>query len=308
MGIFLIVICVLLDGTMSVKICGNIKPVITLWSTRWCHIIIMTKQNSSDDLFIVPFHQTVEPVDQLLQCVDPAKDRELWVKDNKTGEIRPVDMEIWAQHCRRIMSKHWLHSGICTAWSSCDSWQSEGQSVSQIPLRSKVTVSGEITWAMNDDVTEQKVSVCAAWCHAEVAGITKDQEASGEHFTPVNVEKLYVVPWRNAAILLLLYEVSLWEHMTQQMLLSKMHSYLRVFYFCASETHYQTTTMLTQVVPPEFCTLCLCSPFSHPLATVVSFFLNVLSASEKKTAMITYYIRHSSLLGKINHLTISDFY
>nr|XP_023693012.1 growth arrest-specific protein 7 [Paramormyrops kingsleyae] len=37
---------------------------------------------------------TVEPVDQLLQNVDPAKDRELWVKDNKTGEVRPVDMEL----------------------------------------------------------------------------------------------------------------------------------------------------------------------------------------------------------------------
>uniref|UniRef100_A0A3B4VM28 Growth arrest specific 7 n=1 Tax=Seriola dumerili TaxID=41447 RepID=A0A3B4VM28_SERDU len=37
---------------------------------------------------------TVEPVDQLLQNVDPAKDRELWVKENKTGEVRPVDMDI----------------------------------------------------------------------------------------------------------------------------------------------------------------------------------------------------------------------
>uniref|UniRef100_A0AAQ5ZNG4 Growth arrest-specific 7a n=1 Tax=Amphiprion ocellaris TaxID=80972 RepID=A0AAQ5ZNG4_AMPOC len=37
---------------------------------------------------------TVEPVDQLLQNVDPAKDRELWVKENNTGEVRPVDMDI----------------------------------------------------------------------------------------------------------------------------------------------------------------------------------------------------------------------
>uniref|UniRef100_A0A667WGX7 Growth arrest specific 7 n=1 Tax=Myripristis murdjan TaxID=586833 RepID=A0A667WGX7_9TELE len=37
---------------------------------------------------------TVEPVDQLLQSVDPAKDRELWVKEHKTGEVRPVDMDI----------------------------------------------------------------------------------------------------------------------------------------------------------------------------------------------------------------------
>lgn len=38
--------------------------------------------------------QTVEPVDQLLQSMDPAKDRELWVKENKTGEVRPVDLDI----------------------------------------------------------------------------------------------------------------------------------------------------------------------------------------------------------------------
>ncbi|XP_054907863.1 growth arrest-specific protein 7a [Poeciliopsis prolifica] len=37
---------------------------------------------------------TVEPVDQLLQSMDPAKDRELWVKENKTGEVRPVDLDI----------------------------------------------------------------------------------------------------------------------------------------------------------------------------------------------------------------------
>ncbi|MBZ3882706.1 Growth arrest-specific protein 7 [Sciurus carolinensis] len=37
---------------------------------------------------------TVEPVDQLLQKVEPAKDRELWVREHKTGNIRPVDMEI----------------------------------------------------------------------------------------------------------------------------------------------------------------------------------------------------------------------
>lgn len=40
------------------------------------------------------FFQTMEPVDKLLQCVDPVKDRELWVRENKTGEIRPVNIEI----------------------------------------------------------------------------------------------------------------------------------------------------------------------------------------------------------------------
>lgn len=104
----------------------------------------------SDDLFVVSFHQTVELVDQLLQCVDPAKDRELWVKDNKTGEIRPVDMKIWSQYCRRIMSQHCVYSRICSAWSSRDSQLSEGWSVSQIPLRWKVTISGELPelWMM----------------------------------------------------------------------------------------------------------------------------------------------------------------
>ncbi|XP_028841376.1 growth arrest-specific protein 7a isoform X1 [Denticeps clupeoides] len=37
---------------------------------------------------------TLEPVDQLLQSVDPAKDRELWVQEHKTGEFRPVDLDI----------------------------------------------------------------------------------------------------------------------------------------------------------------------------------------------------------------------
>ncbi|KAG5279160.1 hypothetical protein AALO_G00074760 [Alosa alosa] len=37
---------------------------------------------------------TLEPVDQLLQSVDPAKDRELWVQEHKTGDVRPVDMDI----------------------------------------------------------------------------------------------------------------------------------------------------------------------------------------------------------------------
>ncbi|KAA0705209.1 Growth arrest-specific protein 7 [Triplophysa tibetana] len=37
---------------------------------------------------------TLEPVDKLLQSVDPGKDRELWVREHKTGELRPVDMDI----------------------------------------------------------------------------------------------------------------------------------------------------------------------------------------------------------------------
>lgn len=56
-------------------------------STDWCSFFV----------------QTMEPVDQLLQCVDPARDRELWVRENKTGEIRPVDIEIWPQRCLTIV-------------------------------------------------------------------------------------------------------------------------------------------------------------------------------------------------------------
>lgn len=126
---------------------------------------------ASGDLCLVSFHQTVEPVDQLLQCVDPAKDRELWVKDNKTGEIRPVDLEIWARRRRRIMPEHCIYSGVCPARSSRHSRRSEGRSVSPIPLRSKVTVSGELAWATND-VTEPQGLVCVASRHAELAGIT----------------------------------------------------------------------------------------------------------------------------------------
>lgn len=59
------------------------------------------------------FVQTMEPVDQLLQCVDPTKDRELWVRENKTGEVRPVDIEIWRlfpHWSRSYMPEDWLKS------------------------------------------------------------------------------------------------------------------------------------------------------------------------------------------------------
>lgn len=54
---------------------------------------------------VLPCVQTMEPVDKLLQCVDPVKDRELWVRENKTGEIRPVDIEIWPQRPPAILSR-----------------------------------------------------------------------------------------------------------------------------------------------------------------------------------------------------------
>ncbi|KAG2460529.1 GAS7 protein, partial [Polypterus senegalus] len=55
------------------------------------HLRQYTQLRHETDMFN---QSTVEPVDQLLQKVDPAKDRELWVKEHKTGEIRPVNMEI----------------------------------------------------------------------------------------------------------------------------------------------------------------------------------------------------------------------
>uniref|UniRef100_A0A7N6B3E5 Growth arrest specific 7 n=1 Tax=Anabas testudineus TaxID=64144 RepID=A0A7N6B3E5_ANATE len=55
------------------------------------HLCQYTTLRHETDMFN---QSTMEPVDKLLQCVDPAKDRELWVQENKTGEIRPVNIEI----------------------------------------------------------------------------------------------------------------------------------------------------------------------------------------------------------------------
>ncbi|XP_076007915.1 growth arrest-specific protein 7 [Genypterus blacodes] len=55
------------------------------------HLCQYTTLRHETDMFN---QSTMEPVDQLLQCVDPSKDRELWVQEHKTGEIRPVDIEI----------------------------------------------------------------------------------------------------------------------------------------------------------------------------------------------------------------------
>ncbi|KAE8577312.1 hypothetical protein XENTR_v10004521 [Xenopus tropicalis] len=55
------------------------------------HLCQYTQLRHETDMFN---QGTVEPVDQLLQKVDPGKDRELWVKEHKSGDIRPVDMEI----------------------------------------------------------------------------------------------------------------------------------------------------------------------------------------------------------------------
>ncbi|XP_041754080.1 growth arrest-specific protein 7 [Coregonus clupeaformis] len=55
------------------------------------HLCQYTTLRHETDMFN---QSTMEPVDQLLQSVDPARDRELWVQDQKTGDIRPVDIEI----------------------------------------------------------------------------------------------------------------------------------------------------------------------------------------------------------------------
>ncbi|VTJ84783.1 Hypothetical predicted protein [Marmota monax] len=55
------------------------------------HLCQHTQLRHETDMFN---QSTVEPVDQLLHKVDPAKDRERWVREHKTGNIRPVDMEI----------------------------------------------------------------------------------------------------------------------------------------------------------------------------------------------------------------------
>ncbi|NXI58006.1 GAS7 protein, partial [Chloroceryle aenea] len=55
------------------------------------HLCQYTQLRHETDMFN---QSTVELVDQLLRKVDPARDRELWVKEHKTGDIRPVDMEI----------------------------------------------------------------------------------------------------------------------------------------------------------------------------------------------------------------------
>ncbi|RVE59971.1 hypothetical protein OJAV_G00194220 [Oryzias javanicus] len=55
------------------------------------HLCQYTTLRHETDMFN---QSTMEPVDQLLQAVDPGKDREVWVRENRTGEVRPVDIEV----------------------------------------------------------------------------------------------------------------------------------------------------------------------------------------------------------------------
>ncbi|XP_028304155.1 growth arrest-specific protein 7-like, partial [Gouania willdenowi] len=55
------------------------------------HLCQYTTLRHETDMFN---QSTLEMLDQLLQSVDPLKDREMWVQENKTGEQRPVDLEV----------------------------------------------------------------------------------------------------------------------------------------------------------------------------------------------------------------------
>uniref|UniRef100_A0AAY4BMU8 Growth arrest-specific protein 7 n=1 Tax=Denticeps clupeoides TaxID=299321 RepID=A0AAY4BMU8_9TELE len=55
------------------------------------HLCQYTTLRHETDMFN---QSTMQPVDHLLHTVDPAKDRELWVKEHMTGSVRPVNMEI----------------------------------------------------------------------------------------------------------------------------------------------------------------------------------------------------------------------
>uniref|UniRef100_A0A671KLD4 Growth arrest-specific protein 7-like n=1 Tax=Sinocyclocheilus anshuiensis TaxID=1608454 RepID=A0A671KLD4_9TELE len=55
------------------------------------HLCQYTTLRHETDMFN---QSTIEPLDKLLRSVDPARDRELWVREHKTGELRPVDMDI----------------------------------------------------------------------------------------------------------------------------------------------------------------------------------------------------------------------
>lgn len=55
------------------------------------HLCQYTTLRHETDMFS---QSTIEPLDRLLRSVDPARDRELWVREHKTGERRPVDINI----------------------------------------------------------------------------------------------------------------------------------------------------------------------------------------------------------------------
>ncbi|KAJ3601363.1 hypothetical protein NHX12_032333 [Muraenolepis orangiensis] len=59
--------------------------------TTSMHLHQYTTLRHETDMFN---QSTIENVDQLLQAVDPAKDRDLWVKEHKTGNVRPIDLDI----------------------------------------------------------------------------------------------------------------------------------------------------------------------------------------------------------------------
>lgn len=93
--------------------------------------------------------------------------------------------------------------------------------------------------------------------------------------------------------------------MTEQMLLSKMHSYLRVLFFCTTNTlsddYYVNAAGPSRILHIIF----MLSIQPRALATVV-FFLIVLPDSEEKIATKTSNTDKASLVGKMNQPTISE--
>ncbi|XP_048848070.1 growth arrest-specific protein 7-like isoform X2 [Brienomyrus brachyistius] len=55
------------------------------------HLCRYTMLRRETDMFS---QSMLEPVDQLLKSVDPARDRQLWVMEHMTGQIRPVDLDL----------------------------------------------------------------------------------------------------------------------------------------------------------------------------------------------------------------------
>ncbi|KAL0596856.1 Growth arrest-specific protein 7 [Plecturocebus cupreus] len=99
------------------------------------HLCQYTQLRHETDMFN---QSTVEPVDQLLRKVDPAKDRELWVREHKTGNIRPTGLCSFGGSYRG--EELGSHHGACAEWTP--------PSLSPGPLRrgERAGDSRRVTW------------------------------------------------------------------------------------------------------------------------------------------------------------------
>lgn len=149
MGILLIIVCVLLDDHKSVQTCGSFKSLITLSSTRWCHIIIMTKHAATQMtcslfLFLRRWSQWSSSCSVWIQQKTEScgwkiinlerSDRwtwksELWLEENHVEALTPF----------------WNLYRLIFPWLLTE-WEMVGQP-------SPAQVKGGGLWAMNDDVT-----------------------------------------------------------------------------------------------------------------------------------------------------------